>query len=65
MLKYLKARDHKLKLLYILNGFRAVQKRITLEMREMGTRDRVMGDSIFLGPVEIDQMFPGGPPPVE
>ena len=52
MLKYLKARDAKTKLLYTLNAFRAVQKRVTLEMREMGTRDRVMGDAMFLGPME-------------
>ena len=52
MLKYLKAREYKIKLLYTLNAFRAVQKRVTLEMREMGTRDRVMGDCMYLGPME-------------
>lgn len=52
MLKYLKVRDAKTKLLYTLNAFRAVQKRVTLEIREMGTRDRVMGDAMFLGPME-------------
>lgn len=52
MLKYLRVRDAKTKLLYTLNAFRAVQKRVTLEIREMGTRDRVMGDAMFLGPME-------------
>jgi hypothetical protein len=52
MLKYLKARDSKIKLLYTLNVFRAVQKRITLELREMGTRDRILGDCNYLGPME-------------
>jgi hypothetical protein len=52
ILNYLKVRDAKTKLLYTLNAFRAVQKRVTLELREMGTRDRVMGDALFLGPME-------------
>jgi hypothetical protein len=64
MLKYLKAKDHRLKLLYILNAFRGIQKRITLEMREMGTRDRVMGDSVYMGPVEKDNNLLGGDKPV-
>lgn len=53
MLKYLNARDSAIKLLYTLNVFRSVQKRMALDMREMGTRERVMGDSVFLGPMEI------------
>ena len=52
MLKYLKARDAKIKLLYTFNVFRAVQKRITLDLREMGTRDRVMGDCNLVGNME-------------
>lgn len=36
-----------------MNLFRAVQKRLTLELREMGTRDRVMGDCMYLGPMEM------------
>ena len=64
MLKYLKAKDHRLKLLYILNAFRGIQKRITLEMREMGTRDRVMGDSVYMGPVEKDSNLLGGERPI-
>jgi len=64
MLKYLKAKDHRLKLLYILNAIRGIQKRITLEMREMGTRDRVMEDSVYLGPVEKDRNLLGGERPI-
>ena len=63
MLKYLKAKEHRLKLLYVLNAFRGIQKRITLEMREMGTRDRVMGDSVYIGPVEKDNNLLGGERP--
>lgn len=28
-----------------MNGFRSIQRRITLDIREMGTRDRVLGDN--------------------
>jgi hypothetical protein len=52
ILKYLKARDSKIKLLYTLNAFRAVQKRLCLELREMGSRDRVLGDSVTVHPME-------------
>ncbi|CDW82479.1 UNKNOWN [Stylonychia lemnae] len=52
MLKYIKARDSKIKLLYVLNAFRAIQKRMVIELREMGTRDRVMGDVMFVSPME-------------
>ena len=31
-------------MLYTLNAFRAIQRRITLELRELGTRDRIIGD---------------------
>lgn len=48
----LKARDAKIKLLYTLNVFRSIQKRIACDMREMGTRERVMGDVTTLGPME-------------
>lgn len=50
MVKYLRAREARVKLLYTLNMFRAVQKRLTLELREMGTRDRVMADCFYLSP---------------
>lgn len=52
ILKYLKARDSKIKILYSLNVFRAIQKWLTLELREMGTRDRVMGDCNLIAPHE-------------
>ena len=52
MVKYLRAREARVKLLYTLNMFRAVQKRLTLELREMGTRDRVMADCFYLSPQE-------------
>lgn len=48
----LQARDAKTKLLYTLNAFRAIQKRITIELRELGTRDRVMGDCNSVKPSE-------------
>ena len=40
----LKARNHKTKILYMLNAFRSIQKRIALELRELATRDRVAFD---------------------
>ena len=48
----LKAREHKTKLLYTLNAFRSVQKRIALELRELGTRDRVNFDVNIVEPKE-------------
>lgn len=52
VLQYLSARDSKIKLLYTLNVFRAIQKRLTLDLREVGTRDRVMGDCNIAPPTE-------------
>ena len=34
-------------------------------MREMGTRDRVMGDSVYMGPVEKESNFLGGERPIQ
>lgn len=48
----LKARDHKTKLLYTLNAFRSIQKRIALELRELSTRDRVNFDVNIVTPKE-------------
>jgi len=48
----LKARQHKTKLLYILNAFRSIQKRIALELRELATRDRVSFDCNIVEPKE-------------
>jgi hypothetical protein len=63
MLKYLRAREARIKLLYTLNMFRAVQKRLTLELREMGTRDRVMADCIYLSPQEVEAPVDEQPKP--
>jgi hypothetical protein len=49
-LRHLKMREKKIKLLHVLNYFRAIQRRITLDMKEMGTRDRVMGDLDVMPP---------------
>ena len=38
--------------MYTLNTFRAIQRRLTLELREMGSRDRVLGDVHFIRPME-------------
>ena len=40
----MKSRDYKQKLLYCLNYFRAIQKRMMLDLREFGTRERILGD---------------------
>lgn len=55
LLVCLKARESKTKLLYSLNAFRAIQKRVTLELRELGSRDRVMGDCQIKRPCEKTQ----------
>ena len=46
------ARESKAKLLYTLNAFRSIQKRLALDLREFGTRDRVMGDINYVDPQE-------------
>ena len=40
-LRYMKSRDNKIKILYALNFARAMQKRLCLDLREFGTRERV------------------------
>ena len=52
LLQCLNAREQKTKLLYTLNTFRAIQRRLTLELREMGTRDRVLGEAELIRPME-------------
>jgi hypothetical protein len=47
-----KAREHKTKLLYTLNAFRSIQKRIALELRELASRDRVSFDAKVVQPKE-------------
>ena len=37
----MKSRDNKTKILYALNFSRAVQKRLSLDLREFGTRERI------------------------
>lgn len=52
LITLLKAREHKTKLLYTLNCFRSIQKRIALELRELGSRDRVTFDCNIVKPKE-------------
>ena len=52
LLQCITAREKKTQLLYTLNAFRSIQKRITLELRELGTRDRAMGDCNLVKPLE-------------
>ena len=40
-LRYMKSRDCKIKILYALNFCRALQKRMRLDLREFGTRERI------------------------
>ena len=56
LLTALTARESKTKLLYTLNAFRSIQKRLTLDLRELGTRDRVMGDINYTKPMEKQQI---------
>ncbi len=48
ILRHMKSRDHKMKLLYNLNYYRAIQKRLMLDLREFGTRERIAGDQIHV-----------------
>ena len=52
LLTNVKSREAKTKLLYLLNAFRSIQKRITLELRELGSRDRVTFDCNVVKPKE-------------
>lgn len=55
MLVCLRIRNSKIKLLHTLNAFRSIQRRMTLDLRELGTRDRALGDVRYLkrkGPEE-------------
>ena len=36
-----------------MNCFRSIQKRLTIEMRELGTRDKVLGDALSVRPKEV------------
>ena len=56
LLSAVTARESKTKLLYTLNAFRSIQKRLSLDLREFGTRDRVMGDINNIKPMERQQI---------
>lgn len=45
-LRYMDSREAKTKILYALNYFRSIQKRLMLDLREFGTRERVLGDVV-------------------
>ena len=40
-LRFMKSRDGKTRILYTLNYFRAIQKRLAIDLREFGSRDRI------------------------
>ena len=42
-LRYASAKDAKIRLMYSLNYYRSVQKRLALDLREFATRDRMNG----------------------
>ena len=46
ILRHMKSRDYKTKILYILNYYRAIQKRMMLDLREFATRERILGDLV-------------------
>jgi hypothetical protein len=45
LLRYLKTRDKKVKIMNALNYMREIQKKLTLEMLELGSRDRINGEN--------------------
>ena len=57
-LRHMKARDYKIKLLYCLNYFRAIQKRMALDLKEFGTRERIYGDQVqpYAAPSEASRL---------
>lgn len=52
----MKSRLSKTKLIYILNFFRATQKRLAMDLREFATRDRIEGHIVnpFIPPKEAN-----------
>ena len=40
-LRYMRSKDSKTRILYTLNFYRSIQKRIALDLREFGTRERI------------------------
>jgi hypothetical protein len=43
LIRYLSSREHKIRILHNLNYFRSIQRRLALDMREVGTRERALG----------------------
>ena len=58
-LRYMESRDAKIKIQYSLNYFRAIQKRLMLDLREFGTRERILGDvsDPLIAPEEAEQQI--------
>ena len=56
MLRHLKIRDFKIKILYTLNYYRSVQRRLAFDLNEMNTRDTVLGDQEFKPPSEATRI---------
>jgi hypothetical protein len=56
LLRHLNLRDYKIKIQYIANYFRSVQKRLALELDEMETRDRILGDLEFKPPGDASRI---------
>ena len=50
-LRFIRSRDNKTKILYTLNYYRAIQKRLALDLREFGSRERI--DSHFKEPMQF------------
>ena len=49
-LRCMKARDFKIMLLHILNYFRSIQKRLSLDLAEFSSRQRAVGDIELINP---------------
>lgn len=56
MLRHLKIRDFKTKILYALNYFRSIQKRFTLDLEELYTRDKVVSDQELKPPTDATRI---------
>jgi hypothetical protein len=56
MLRHLKIRDYKTKILYTLNYYRSIQKRLTLDLHEISTRDRVGSDQELKPPNDATRL---------
>jgi len=56
ILRYMNSRQAKTNILYCLNYFRSIQKRLMIDLREFGTRERMLGDVVdpYIAPEEAD-----------